>query len=176
MHAWNYWSYAFEKKSICMILAVEIDLYGFHLYLIKQPQKRLRMLGQELLSLKEYFFFCPIRVFFLTSFWEFARIAILPKVGFKPFNNGLFHKKNQKTGGLLSHPLESLRPKTKTPEYSTFLTTSGSSTLFLINPWKFLLEFRQYPWQFHILNPPVSFSGIAQWRNALIPHYQFKLI
>ena len=36
----------------------------------------------------------------------------------------------QKT--LLSHPLKILRPKTKTPGNSSFLTTSGNSTLFLI--------------------------------------------
>ena len=58
---------------------------------------------------------------------------------------------------LLSHPLEILGPKTKTPGNSTFLITSGNSTLSLINVKKFLLQFLQYPLEFHILNPPVCF-------------------
>ena len=48
------------------------------------------------------------------------------------------------------HPLEILRPKTKTP---------GNSTLFLINPWKIHLPFLQYPWKFHILNPRFFFCN-----------------
>ena len=45
-----------------------------------------------------------------------------------------------------------LRPKTMTTGNSTFFITSGNSNLFLFNPWKFLLHFFQYPWEFHILN------------------------
>ena len=134
------------------------------------------MLERELLYFKE-FFFCLIRHFFSPNFENFPEQTILPKLGFKPFNNGLFQKKNKQGVKrslnhptpsaifhsqklhkvLLSHPLEILRPKTKTPGNSTFLITSGNSTLFLINPWKFLLQFLQYPWEFHILNPRFVF-------------------
>ena len=132
------------------------------------------MLDQELLSLKDYFF---------RQNFELPEQAILLKLGFKPFRNGLFQRKSKQwvEGGtnhpapsrprffffffhsqtlhkiLLSHPLKILRPKTKTPRNSTFLITSGTSTLFLINPWKFLLQFLQYPWEFHILNSPIYF-------------------
>ena len=124
------------------------------------------MLDQELLSLKEFFFFFRlIRHFFSPNFENLPEQAILPKLGFKPFNNGLFQKTNkQGVKGdlnhptpsvifhsqklqkiLLSHPLEILSPKTKTPGNSTFFITSGNSTLFLINPWKFLCNFFNIP-------------------------------
>ena len=131
------------------------------------------MLDQELLSLKEYFFRL-IRHFFSPNFQNLSAQSILPKLGFKPFNNGLFQKENKQEGvefepsnnpsspeflvflSLLEtpHPLETLRPKTKTPGNYTFLITSRNSTLSLINPRKFLFQFLQYPLEFHILNPP----------------------
>ena len=46
-----------------------------------------------------FFFFCLIRHFFSPNFKNLPEEAILPKLGFKPFNNGLFQKKKQ-TGGL----------------------------------------------------------------------------
>ena len=69
--------------------------------------------------------------------------------------------------------LEILRPKTKNPGNSTlfFLITLGNSILFLINYWKFHLQFLQYPWKVHILNkpPPVwFFSGTAQLQGTII--------
>ena len=127
------------------------------------------MLDQELLSLKEFFFF--------RQSFELPEQAKLSKLGFKPFSNGLFQRKRKQgvDGGLnhptpprpgfffffhsqtlhktlLSHPLKILRPKSKTPGNSTFLITSGNSTLFLIKPRKFLLQFLQYPWEFHMFN------------------------
>ena len=35
-----------------------------------------------------------------------------------------------------------------------FLITLGNSTSFLIDPWNFYMFFPQYPWKFHVLNPP----------------------
>ena len=74
---------------------------------------------------------------------------------------------------FLSRPLEILRPKTKTLGNSISLITSENFTLFLGNPWKFLLLFPECPGEFHILYPPIFIFGIVQWRNALIPHYMF---
>ena len=55
---------------------------------------------------------------------------------------------SQKLHKIMLHPSEILRPKTKTP---------GNSTLFLISPRKIHFLFLQYPWKFHILNPPLCF-------------------
>ena len=44
-----------------------------------------------------------------------------------------------------------LTPLEKTP---TSLST---------DPWNFHMFFLQYPWKFHVLNPHLDFSGIAQW-------------
>ena len=43
-----------------------------------------------------FFFFCLIRHFFSPNFKNLREEAILPKLGFKPFNNGLFQKKNKR--------------------------------------------------------------------------------
>ena len=64
-------------------------------------------------------------------------------------------------------PSEILQPKTRALEIPQdfFLITTGNSTLFLINLWKFHLLFLQYPWKFHILNP-LSFCCLAFfWNN-----------
>ena len=61
-------------------------------------------------------------------------------------------RKLQKT---VLHPLDILRPKTKTSGNCTsyvvptsfFLITPGNSMLFLINPWKFHWLFLQYPYR-----------------------------
>ena len=40
-----------------------------------------------------------------------------------------------------------------------FSITLGNSSSFLINPWKFHLQFLWYPWKIHILNPTPIFDG-----------------
>ena len=42
-----------------------------------------------------FFFFCLIRHFFSPNFKNLPEEAILPKLGFKPFKDGLFQKKNK---------------------------------------------------------------------------------
>ena len=70
------------------------------------------------------------------------------------------------------HPSEILRPKTKTPgreiPHGYFLITPGNSTLFFIDPKKSHLLFLQYPWKFHILDPPCLVFFYSSPINAIV--------
>ena len=88
-----------------------------------------------------------LRIYFFEKPLEFFIFFTLPlEIPDKTkLNPRIFHK-------IVLDPLEILRPKTK---------TSGNSTSFLINPWKFYMLFFDTPWKFQILNPPAwIFSGL----------------
>ena len=78
----------------------------------------------------------------------------------------------QKLHQIVLHPSEILRPKTKTPgreiPHGYFLITPGNSTLFFIDPKKSHLLFLQYPWKFHILNPPCLVFFYNSPINAIV--------
>ena len=74
-------------------------------------------------------------------------------------------RKLQKT---VLHPLDILRPKTKTSGNCTsyvvhhfFLITPGNSMLFLINPWEIPLAISSVPLEISHLRSPLLFSGIS---------------
>ena len=69
-----------------------------------------------------------------------------------------------------------LRPKTKTTGNSSFLITSENSTLFLINPWTFLLLFLQYPREFTILYLLFGFLWNSPMKECFNPPHCYSCI
>ena len=69
------------------------------------------------------------------------------------------------------HPLQINKVKNQDPwkVHDFFLYTPGSSTSFLIDPWSFHMLFRQYLWEFHVLNlrPCLNFSWNSPFRGVL---------